>query len=295
MIPATEAAPTVRAAAPPIWDAAFGPELTELTGEDDAVESVDLPFSFPFEGIDYTTVWVGTDGCLQLETLGLDGAIGYDLWASFQALYADDDGIGRPEPVICPFNTDLDLSERGTVHFEKRKNRVTFTWNEVGTREEPAHLSTFQVQLRADGTIVFGYDGVLDDEGESPLGSLSEGIVVGISLGDRTFPKPEENPFDLGSGLLARAGDTAYERWCRDEADTCGETGRPGEDYAGPTNAAFDLDQKNVVFNPAPGGGFVVRHEVSSEPPTADLAVTQSVNRTLADNDDLVRYVVNVV
>jgi hypothetical protein len=55
-------------------------------------------------------------------------------------------------------------------------------------------------------------------------------------------------------------GDTVYERWCEDTEDSCGEFGNEG--FEGPTNAAFDLDQRNVVFNPFPGGGFLVSDEI---------------------------------
>jgi hypothetical protein len=250
---------TPLAAQPPIWDPTFGAELTELTGTDDDEVPVALSFPFPYEGFEYTTVFVGANPCVQLGTLGDDGSI-LEYWRFFDLFYADDDGVGDPEPLICPFNTDTDLDLEGTVHFKDLGNRAVFTWNEVGTHEQPTHLLTFQLQLFDDGTIVFGFNGILDGEGEDLIESLFDGIVVGISLSDGTFPTPEANPWDFSSGGPLLVGDTAYERWCGDTEDSCGEGGDDG--FEGPTNAAFDLDQRNVVFQPFPGGGFLVSDQL---------------------------------
>src|SRR5690606_20230923 len=74
---ALAAAPT-SSAAPTTWEPDFGPEIEELTGLDDATEAVSLSsFAFPFEGHDYTTIHVGTNGCVQLGALGYDGDIDY--------------------------------------------------------------------------------------------------------------------------------------------------------------------------------------------------------------------------
>ena len=241
---------------PPIWESDFGGVMNALTGEDDAEIMRGLGGTFPFEGFAYTGVFVGTNGCVQLGTLGADNDIDYDLWEEFETFYADDDGVGDPEPVICPMGSDWDNSTEGTVHFNQLGNRWVITWNEVGTDERETHTSTFQVQLFTDGTIVFGYNGILDDPGEDLLVSLGEGIVVGISLSDGTYPTPEANPFDLNGGTFI-GGDTIYERWCDEVANTCGE-GDENLGWAGPDNSAWDLDQQTVIFSPLAQGGFRV-------------------------------------
>jgi len=237
-------------AIPPIWEASFGPEIVVLTGEDDEQTSVTLSFSFPFEGTNYTTVWVGTNGDIQLDTLGFDDDIDYDHWEYMEEFISDLD------PSIAGLNTDLDLSTTGTVHFNDFGDRAVFTWNEVGTNSNETALITFQIQIEDTGRIVLGYNGVLDDLGENLINDLDEGIVVGIT--DGLWPNNGTEPglSDL-SGSFSSTSPNIYDRWCYDIANSCGfdgnDTGLPGS-----VNTAFDLDQSNVVFNPVQGGGFDV-------------------------------------
>lgn len=234
-------------AAPPIWESSFGSILASLTGEDDDTTSVSLGFNFPYLGTNYTTIYVGTNGCIQLGSLGTDLDIDYDHWEYFEEFIDD------AAPEICPLNTDLDLSTTGTIHFNDLGDHAVFTWNGVGTDQDETALSTFQVQIWNTGRIVFGYNGILNGPGENPLVSLNEGIVTGITLSNNVDP----GPIDLNGAPLT-TGPTAYQRWCYDAANSCGiggvDTGLPG-----PTNLAFDLDQQNVIFDPIVGGrGFNV-------------------------------------
>ncbi|MEP7119057.1 MAG: hypothetical protein ABI880_15830, partial [Acidobacteriota bacterium] len=75
-------------AQPPIWEASFGPAIASLTGQDDAEVSVVLSFAFPYDNTTYTTVYVGTNGCIQLGSLGTDNDIDYDHWSYFEEFYA---------------------------------------------------------------------------------------------------------------------------------------------------------------------------------------------------------------
>ncbi len=137
-------------AQPAIWEGSYGAAIGSLTTEDDEYDSVVLSFPFPFEGTDYTTIFVGTNGDLQLGGLGNDGDIDYDHWEYMQEFIADG------APIIAAFNTDLDLSTEGTIHFNDFGDRAVFTWNEVGTDENEMALNTFQVQLYHSGVIVLG-------------------------------------------------------------------------------------------------------------------------------------------
>lgn len=244
-------------AQPPIWESNFGPAIASLTGEDDATESVSLSFSFPYDGVGYTAVFVGTNGCIQLGSLGTDGDIDYDHWAYFEEFYDD------AAPEICPINSDWDLDTNGTIHFNDFGNRAVFTWNEVGTYENEEALASFQVQIEQSGRIVFGYNGILDGPGEDLIDDMSEGLVVGITSSNGVDPGPS----DLTGGPFI-AGGTVYERWCYDAANSCSEgggssrskiAGEPkvrrlpgssptGGGLPGPINTAFDLDQTNVIF-----------------------------------------------
>lgn len=267
-------------AAPPIWETSYGYRVpaadplnpTSLPGleqEDDAVSEVTLGFAFPFEGIGYQRVFVGTNGCVQLGSLGADRYVDYDMWSYFEEFYDDSDGTGSPDPILCPFNSDLDNTKHGTVWFNESADRAVITWDRVGTNfKENSHL-TFQIQLFIDGTILFGYNGVLDAEGESvdassQGGSLDEGIVVGITRSDGTYPTPRID-FDLNGPTFAGT-DTIFERWCYDARDSCGENGkRLG--YTGGPNALWDLEGQNVIFHPLEGGGFEVKAKGLVMPP----------------------------
>lgn len=244
-------------AQPPIWEANFGPAIASLTGQDDATASVNLSFSFPYDNTGYTTVYVGTNGCIQLGSLGTDDDIDYDHWSYFEEFYDD------AAPEICPINSDWDLSTTGTVHFNDFGNRAVFTWNEIGTNANETALASFQVQIEQSGRIVFGYNGILDGQGEDLIDDMSEGLVVGITSSNGVDP----GPTDLSGGPF-NAGGTTYERWCYDLADSCSEGGGggggkvigapkvrrtpsgvpQGGGLPGPVNTAFDLDQSNVIF-----------------------------------------------
>jgi hypothetical protein len=238
--------PGAALAAPPIWESDFGDAIESLTGCDDCTESVELSFSFPFDGEEYTTVFVGTNGGIQLGSLGADGDIDYDHWEYLEEFLSDE------APSVAAFNSDLDLTTTGTIHFNDLGDRAVFTWNEVGTNQNETALLRFQIILHADGRIVLGYNGILDDPEEDLLEDLDEGIVVGITAGD-VPALTDPGTFDLSGGPFT-AGTTIHERWCYDEADSCGFEGGDSEGLSGPINTAFDLDQRNVVFTPTDGG-----------------------------------------
>ncbi len=246
-------------AAPPIWESDLGAALSDLTGEDDNFTEVSLSFPFVFEDTSYSNVIVGTNGGIQLGEDGDDDDIDYDYWEDD---YFDDFNDDGGFPVILPFGTDVDLSATGTIHFNDFGDRAVFTWNEVGTNEEEEHLSTFQIQLLADGRIIFSYNGILDGLGEDLVGSLGAGILVGISGSTGVFPGPS----DL-SASPSTATDTIYELWQGDED---------------PLNSLFDLDMTSVCFVPQPGGGFSVECE---EPTGArpDLQIGKSFSQLKGD------------
>jgi hypothetical protein len=247
-------------AAPPIWESDLGAELGDLTGEDDEVVEVSLSFPFVFEGTPYTDVFVGTNGGIQLGDDGDDDDIDYDMADELDDFY-DDGGF----PVILPFGTDMDLSSEGTIHFKDFGDRAVFTWNEVGTNQEEEHLSTFQIQLLADGRIIFSYNGILDGPGEDLVDSLDVGILVGISGSTGTDPGAS----DL-SASPSTATDTIYEVWNYEDP---------------PENNLFDLDMNSLCFVPQPGGGFSVEVKEADEagPASPDLQIGKSFSQLKGD------------
>jgi len=239
-------------AQPPLWQGNFGDELTDLTGCDDCEEAIALPFPFPFNGSTFDMAYVGTNGCIQLGGLGLDDEIDFDHWEYMEEFLSDSD---PDNPEICPFNTDLDLDEMGTIYYNNTGNPLIITWDGVGTNENEFIPSTFQILLYQDGRIVLNYNGMI--VGGNFLDDLNEGIVSGVTPSDLTFDSDnliipsDPGPVDLNQGPF-NFGSTAYERWCFDVADSCGvdgdDTGLPG-----PINTAFDLDFWSICFAPVRG------------------------------------------
>jgi hypothetical protein len=183
--------------------------------------------------------YVGSNGCIQLGGLGLDDDIDYDHWSYMEEFLSDSD---PDNPEICPFNTDLDTGDGGTIYYNDSGNPLIITWDGVSSHVTPDLLTTFQILLYQDGRIVLNLNGI-------PVGKdlldLEVGIVVGVTPSDfpydgEDFVPGDPGPVDLNQGPFD-FGPTAYERWCYDEANSCGvegeDTGLPG-----PINTAFDLD-----------------------------------------------------
>ena len=122
--------------------------LTEL-GDDDTA-GVALPFSFPYFGARYSSVWINSDGNLTFDrpdTASSDRSLG-----RFTA--------GPPR--LAPLFMDLDPSRAGAVTITSTAERFTVTWLAV-----PEYASvgvgqpnTFQVALYPDGRVEFVYQSV---------------------------------------------------------------------------------------------------------------------------------------
>ena len=195
--------------------------------------------------------YVGTSGCIQLGGLGLDDDINFDYWIEMQDFLSDSD---PDNPLICPFDTDLNLFDIGTIYYNNTGNPLIITWDGVGTNQNTNIPSTFQILLYQDGRIVLNYNGMM--VGGSFLDDLAGGIVAGITpsdlpFNDEDFVPGDPGPVDLNQGPF-NFGSTVYERWCFDKANSCGvdgeDTGLPG-----PVNTAFDLDFWSICFVPARG------------------------------------------
>jgi len=245
--------------------------LQTLTGEDDEVEAIALPFLFPFNGSTFDMAYVGTNGCIQLGGLGKDDDIDFENWEYMEEFLSDSD---PDNPVICPFNTDLDLIEIGTIHYNNARDPLIITWDGVGSNESSEIPSTFQILLYEDGRIVHNYNGMI--VGGDFLNDLNEGIVAGVTPSDLPFDDINDiipgdpGPVDLNQGPFD-FGPTVYERWCFDVANSCGvngtDTGLPG-----PINTAFDLDFWSICFEPIEDGfsvtsGFEGEIEFMCGPP----------------------------
>jgi len=237
--------------APPLWQNNFGTELAVVSDCDDCSQAIAFPFPFPFNGNPYDNAAVTTNGCIHLNGLGSEGTGDYDNWENMEEFLSDDG-----QPLICPFETDLDTGDGGTIYYNDSGNPLIITWDGVSSHNNtPGLLTTFQLLLYGDGRIVFNYNGMM--VGGDFITDLPEGIVAGITPSDLPFDGEPFVPGDPGPVNLNQGpftfGPTVYERWCYDVANSCGtdgnDTGLPG-----PINSAFDLDFWSICFEPIEDG-----------------------------------------
>lgn len=128
-------------------------ELTTLSRADDAVQSVALPFSFPFYGVNRTTVYPSTNGAV-----GMTSVSSYSNTCTLPT-------STFPSGAIWPFWDDqhtnyggtgvsATVSDSGNVFANADANRVIIQWDSVG-RLSPQfqHTYTYQCILYPDGKI----------------------------------------------------------------------------------------------------------------------------------------------
>ncbi|MCD4829580.1 MAG: S8 family serine peptidase [Candidatus Cloacimonetes bacterium] len=167
---------------------------TELALTDDDYEEIALPFSFPFYGVEQTSVKIGSNGYL---TFGIDGTN-----------YSHDPipDTNNPNDFIAPFWDDLKpIGDQGTydwgsVYYEIDgvNERLIVQYDNVAHYHSttPSYFETFEVIIYSDGSILFQYESLmLTDEStvgiENPDGTdglqiayfqnyLAEGLAVRI-------------------------------------------------------------------------------------------------------------------
>ena len=252
---------TTAYADPPIWDPVFGTEVTSLTlcddcnSQDDGGPPALLGFNFPFAGGFYNSISINNNGGVALgndDIVTGDPYVDYDIW---NVAYFESDFTAGGNPSILPFNTDLDNDCCGDVprvYFKTDGTKATITWVDVGTNQNDGAtdptFATFQLIMEDNGTITFGYNGI--GVGLNMITDLDQGIVVGVSDGTGAVPPGSS---DLSAGSDSGTNPNMYETWCFDVSPNV-ECFEPNQ----PTNAAFDLDQSNLVFTPNGNGGFTV-------------------------------------
>ncbi len=162
--------------------AAAGTPLASL-GDDDT-RMVPLPFSFPFFGQRYTSLYVNSDG--NLTFTGGDAS-------------SDPRSAGRAisgPPRIFPFFDDLDPSQPGAaVEYFGAADRAVVTWNQTPEFSEttPGARQTFQAVLYPDGRIDFNYQTI----------ATGTAAVVGIAPG---FQQSGFTAVDFSAGVAVPRG-----------------------------------------------------------------------------------------
>jgi len=185
---------------------------------DDKFAAVTLPFSFNFYGINYTQVFVGTNGYL---TFG-GGELGFNESPTNSL-------NGRPRIAVLHDDWFPDqTAARGIFVNTQLPNRVVFTWHNVEhnanhTNDEVNEEGNFQVILFSDGRIQFGYRRV------ETLGGL-----VGITPGGT----PEKAAIKHTAAIFGTF---------------VGSTTAPYEQFLGVGDKPFDLQNTFITYTPISG------------------------------------------
>jgi hypothetical protein len=255
MIVAIVSAP-VLATPPAIWVDPI-PSHTLIAGNGEGTRNLTqaLGFSFPYKGGGSTnTITIGSHGGI---ALAAGETLANDIWTN-TAFESNFSAEGTPR--ILVFSTGLNHAADTTadvegVYFNSDGNTAIVTWYRIaGIAATGTALISAQVQLRDDGTIIFGYDA---EAGANFLTSLNSGIVVGISNGMSVWPTGSTDFSVLDTNDI-NAGTTNYQIWCRNN-NVAGCFQQNGTD----THESFDLDGKNIVFNPTSGVGYQISKVVT--------------------------------
>jgi hypothetical protein len=229
-------APLAAQADPPIWESNFGSPLGVFDDSTVDVTFGSNSFSFPFEGVTYSGSSILSISSNGFVSLGGDNGDGC----------CDPNGTtltGATYPIIAPMWIDL-FSTNGGGFGDTYLNvfndaggpandRLVVTWQ--AWQYENHQTFTFQVQLKSDGTIIFGYNGYVT--AGIPLDSVVIGVSPSGGVGD-----PGSTDLDTAIPFHSDAQGTIYE-------------------FFNFPNPALDVDQTNIVWNPDGLNGFRVTRE----------------------------------
>ena len=265
-------------AQPPVWESQTGATLPgqALDNVNDGI--VNLTFgsmSFPFAGKTYTgadILNISSNGFISLGGDNGNGCCDGDPTALVQGAF----------PRITPFWTDLNpdgFAGGGDIFIntfndddDPAIDRIVITFA-TGFADCAYNVCSalIQVQLLEDGTIIFGYDGIVQTNVQ-----LSN-ILVGVSPGNNAMDPGSDDfsnlPIDTGMEP------TIYQLFNATPPDI---------------PPPFNLDNTNLVFTPNGMGGFNVDDTLpdpppSSAPPTWESRLGATIRGTgsgLDDEDD---------
>ncbi len=206
-------------AQPPIWESNYGIELTDLTNRDDRTQEVTLSFDFDYAGGLYNNIFVGTNGAVALDGLG-----------ETNDYPSDGEFWETPDPMLAVLWSDMDLSQIGTIYLNDFGDRAVVTWDGIGSYESSTSPNTFQLQIFDDGKIIFGYNGIQENNN-----NFDVDIHIGLTEGN----SPSELNVDYTNGDFTTANSTILESFEYDDE-------------------FFDLDGQNIIFTPNAAGGYSV-------------------------------------
>ncbi len=152
----------------------FGSRLGSFLGLDGELDDADNGYrdinlqgaQFPFFGVAYDTIYVGTNGYITFNRGDTSARI-------------SPSALATELPRIAPLWADLEEVDSGNVYYTRLNDRHIITWNKAG---QPSYdgISTFQAVLYDDGRIAFVYKKV-----------NAQAALVGISPGNSVAgPQP---------------------------------------------------------------------------------------------------------
>jgi hypothetical protein len=240
-------------AQPPVWEAQTGATLPGQALDDVNDGTVNLTFgsmSFPFAGKTYTGNDIlnissngfispggdNGDGCVNLDCSGDPNALVQGGFARIVPFWTDlnPNGVGGGGDIfINTFNDDADPAIDRIV--------ITFATGFADCANN-ACSALVQVQLLEDGTIIFGYNGIVQTV------SQNSDVLIGLSPGNGAAD-PGSTDFSTNVPFDSMMEPTIYQLFS------------PPQD--------FDLDDTNLVFTPNGNGGFDVDDSLPDPPPTS--------------------------
>ena len=157
-----------------------------------------LGFQFPFNGVNYDSVYVCSNGFLYL--FDSTGAVAPPTLSPYVPTVATI--LASTSPMICGPWMDLDPQVGGTVNlntFAGPPASATITWDQVPERNQ-THVNTFQITLWDNGQMDFYW---------SPnFLNITHTALVGWSEGNGAA---DPGPTDFSSAVLTTSAFTAYE------------------------------------------------------------------------------------
>jgi hypothetical protein len=157
------------------WDSNLGALVTanpsDISNCDDCYSTATIPFTFNFYGVDYTSLYPGSNGYLTF----LAGDSTYTESVEY---------FLSGNPRVSAFFDDLDTRSTtlaDEVYFYGDTSKVVVTYSAIQHYSNTGTSNTFQFVLLADGTIRISYRGLQD---------LTTGCIAGITPGGITTTTP---------------------------------------------------------------------------------------------------------
>jgi hypothetical protein len=181
-------------ALPVNWEPNLGQNLN--LGDDDSV-NVGLGFNFQFQGSTYSSIYVSSNGFVSLGGDNgpgcCDGFLNGD-----PGMPGFLDGYARIAPAW--FDMVAEFGGDNNVYLNSLDGRAVITWNNMAEWASEAR-NTFQLQLLANGSIIFSYLQLSDAT------LLSHQALIGITAGNGVVDPGEMNLF---SGMQLTNTGTYY-------------------------------------------------------------------------------------